>query len=198
LAAKGYTSTDLVAAELGRTLTAAQLLQCATLIPQAESFIDTQTGKAWMTPSPIVDELHQIGDSSVVYLGSRPVTAVTIVKVRALSFGSTDVTLVAGTDYELFEASRGVLLLNGSYQTGSLLKVSYTSTGAVPGDIQRAATLLVAGWLTDSSVDPDLYQRGIESYSVGSDLSVKFRTQAGGAPDEVLAILRAHEAIVFA
>jgi hypothetical protein len=66
----------------------------------------------------------------------------------------------------------------------------------VPGDIERAATLLVAQWLT-ARLHTDL--RGVKSYSVGSSgdtLNLTF--QDGNVSDDVLQILRGRRRVVLA
>lgn len=207
MAAKGYTTAQLVAQELGRDLTAPQLDQCADLIGEAEAWIDHETGRAWAVTSPIVDELHSV-TSPVVYLVNRPVLAVTSVTARSLAIGSTYTTLAAGSGYELIDPTNGILLLSGvdpatdivinSSGTfyGALVKVSYTASTPVPGDIQRAATLLVAHWMM-ARLEPD--RLGLKAYSVGQELSVTLQDAATiGVPPDVLRIVRSREAVIFA
>jgi hypothetical protein len=205
--AKGYTTATLVAKELGRDLTAPQLDECADAIGQAEDWIDLQTGRAWLVTSPITDELHTL-DGNVVYLLNRPVTSVTTVTVRLPLVGATESALVAGEDYELIDGPHGVLLVSGAARAkgsffpsdfiprGTLLKTTYTVSTPVPGDIQRAATLLVAHWMLPR-LNGDV--RGVQSYSVGSSgdtFNVTFNKQ--DVPDEVTQLIRAREAILFA
>lgn len=217
MAAKGYTSPLLVSQELG-DLTAPQLDQCADLIAEAEAYIDRYTGRAWAVASPIVDELYTV-TGPYLYLHNRPITAITALKVRVGAVGAPDITLTAGSQYELIDGPHGIVLINASYPfgfdvvvntteyAGYILKVSYTTATPVPGDIQRAATLLTASWLgrrlsTDSQSKQALAV-GIKSYAVGSgDLAVVFRDDAAGsvgmAPDSVLQILKAHRVMLFA
>lgn len=187
MAAKGYTTTDLVAAELGRTLTAPQLAQCATLIEQAEAWIDHVTGGTWLLASTVTDELHYL-TGQVVYLHRWPVAAIASLTVR--QDGAQETDLVVGDDYDILDGAHGMVMVRG-FGRGTLLKVSYTTDSVVlPGDLARAATMLVAHWML-RSLDPD--RQGLESYSVGSDLSVKFRTDSnGGVPDDLLAMVRSH------
>jgi hypothetical protein len=207
MSGKGYTTATLVAKELGRDLTAPQLDECADLIGQAEDWIDNQTGRAWLVVSPITDELHTL-DARIVYLSNRPVSAVTSVTARTLLVGASESTLVAGKDYELIDGPNGVLLVSafaGAAQTvfpsdpilpGSLLKVSYTVAVPVPGDIQRAATMLVASWMLPR-LDSD--RQGLKTYSVGSSgdtFSVTFDCLP--VPDSVTQIIRAREKVLFA
>jgi hypothetical protein len=207
--AKGYTSAQLVAQELGLDLTAPQLDQCADLVAQVEDWIDNETGRSWSVTSPTIDELHPITMSPLVYLFNKPVLAVTSVKARVVLVGGQDVTLSSATDYELIDPVHGILLVNGflgatgdivtspvlpgALLPNSLLKVTYTSATPPPGDIQRVATLMVAHSMS-ARLNPD--RHGIESYSVGGDLQVKLRTD--DLPAEVLRILRSREAVIFA
>lgn len=203
MAARGYTTATLVAKELGRDLTAPQLDQCADLIEQAEAWIDHESGRAWMVASPTTDELITV-TGPVVYLGNRPVSAISSVKVRPMAVGGADTTLVAGTDYELVDGQNGILLLSGFLGPGgdiiqgtlasnSYLKVSYTSATPVPGDIQRGATLLVAHWMLPR-LEPD--RQGVDSYSIGGELQVK--VSKADIPDEVLRLIHGHESMAFA
>jgi hypothetical protein len=208
MAAKGYTSATLVTKELGRDLTAPQLDECADLIGQAEDWIDVQTGRAWLVASPITDELHNMY-SRIVYLKNRPVISITSVTSRLLLVGAQDTVLTEGDEYELIDGPNGVLLVSafaGASATtffpsdhiprGSLLKVSYTTSVPAPGDIQRAATLLVAHWMLPR-LNGDT--REVTSYSVGSSgdtFNVTF--DKTDVPAEVMRLIHAREAILFA
>lgn len=199
MAAKGYTSALLVAQELGLDLTAPQLDQCADLVEGVESFIDWETGRAWLTTSPTTDELHT-SSGPLVYLKKRPVTSITSVKVRGSYVGATDTTL-AVTEYELLDATNGILNLLYTYTPGWYIRVTYvSSTTALPLDIQRAATLLVADAMQDR-LNPD-YQ-GVESYRIagsGDEFQVKMRSPGAQSVrlDEAMRIIRAREVMVFA
>lgn len=212
MVAKGYSSATLVAQEMAVDLTAPQLDQCADMLEAAEAWIDRQTGRAWAVTSPVVSELHSVYGPAV-YLVNKPVTAVSAVTIRSASVGASPTTLTAGTDYELIDATNGVLLLSG-YGTprdvvintehtgydGYLLFVSYTTTTPAPADIQRASTLLAAEWML-ARLNPD-YQ-GVESYRIagsGDEFQVKMASTAlepTGRMSEVLRIVRAREALVI-
>lgn len=197
MAAKGYTTKALVAAELGRTFTGAQDTQCDGLIEEAEAFIDRMTGRAWLVTSAVTDEVHTPVDG-VVYLDRAPILSVTAVKVRSRSIGATDTSLVAGSTYELLDLSRGIVSV-GDYGDDVIVKVSYTHTSPlpVPKDVQRAATLLVAGWMLPR-LDPAM--ANIESVSVGQgDVSVKYRTAAvQDYEDRATELLANYKRLVFA
>lgn len=193
MTSKGYTTSALVADELGRVLTAPQLVQCDTLIEQAEAWIDHETGGAWLAEPTVTDELHHL-TSSVVYLDNWPVAAITSIVVRPQYVGAPETVLTEGTDYELVDAGHGLLLVRG-FGTGWLLKASYTTSSvALPGDLARAATMLVAHWMLPRL--DDVNRNGIESYSVGADLSVKFRTDGESIPDDVVGLVGHHKVSV--
>lgn len=196
MALRGYSTNVLVAAEMGRTFTVAQQSQCDGLIEEAEDLIDQITSRAWLSTSPVTDELHTV-EGPVVYLTNKPVTAITSVKVRRMAIGSTDTTLTAGSTYELLDAANGVLSLGNAYRE-YLVKVTYTFTTpeAVPPLIRRAATMLVAHWMVPR-LNTDSY--GIKRYSVGQELTVEFKDDGSrGVPDEVMDILTRRKALVFA
>jgi hypothetical protein len=173
---KGYTSLPLVADEVGDGLDDSLVEYCKTLIAQAEAYIDRFTGRAWLVPSPITDELHTV-ISPYLYLGVPPVTAITSFVIRRGTVGASETALTAGVQYELIDPAHGIVLVNATSTSGHnvaipsspfagyIAKVSYTTATPVPGDIERAATLLVAQWLT-ARLNTDL--RGVKSYSVGS------------------------------
>jgi hypothetical protein len=205
--AKGYTTATLVAKELGRDLTAPQLDECADAISQAEDWIDLQTGRAWLVVTPITDELHTL-EGNVVYLYNRPVTSVTSVTVRFPLVGAAETTLIAGEDYELIDGPHGVILVSGVARAkgtffqsdliprGTLLKVTYATATPVPGDIQRAATLLVAHWMLPR-LNGDM--REVKTYSVGSGGDTFATTfDTAGVPDEIMRLVRARERVAFA
>lgn len=210
MAAKGYTSALLVVQELGEDLTAPQLDQAADLIAAAESVVDRETGRAWVATSPTTDELHVV-DSAFVYLKNRPVTAVTSVKARRGYVGSPDVTLIAGTDYELMSAERG--LLNVAYggsirgdvvrndsagYGGHLLKITYTHATPVDSEIQKITTELVAAWMRRRMGGADT--AGLKSYRL-PDLSVEYQDDASSGdevPADLLRRMRAFDRVLFA
>jgi hypothetical protein len=206
---KGYTTVQLVAEELGDAIDISQMIdQCNTLIAQAEAFIDRYTARAWAVVSPIVDELHTV-TGRYLYLKSAPVTAITSLSIRTDAVGALDAPLVAGTAYELIDAANGIVLLssaghpygydvvvNTTDYARYIAKVSYTTTSPVPGDIQRAATLLVAQWF-QGRLNSDA--RGVQSYSVGSSgdtFGVTFGKQ--NVPDDVMRLLGGRRAVLFA
>jgi hypothetical protein len=208
VAARGYTDRDRVAAELGRTLTPDQAVQCDDLIEEVEAYVDNETGRAWLVPSPVAAEQH-VPVGPFVYLHNTPVSSVTAVTIRSSAVGAAETALVAGTGYELVDPATGLLSLssyplsdpvvNGpAFVPGAIVKVSYTFATPVPADIRRAATLLAAHWLTPR-LEPGLGP--YESVSVGQgDLSVKYRDlrAAPAVPSAVDAILANYRRVVFA
>jgi hypothetical protein len=211
LAARGYTTVALVAQELAQDLTAPQLDQCADLIAVAEAEVDRETGRSWLTTSPVTNELHTVS-GPVVYLTHRPVTAVTSVTIRSLGVGSQPQTLTAGSGYELIDAANGAILLAGygyphdivintertSYD-GYLLSVSYThALTAINPAIQKITTEIVAAWMSGRISGTDT--AGIKRYSL-PDLTVEYSDDASSGteiPSDLLRRLKAFSRIVFA
>lgn len=209
MAAKGYTTAQLVAEELGLQLTAPQLDQCADLIEAAEIEVDRETGRSWLATSPVVGELHTVIGRHV-YLNHRPVTAVTSVTVRSLSVGSQPQALAAGTGYELIDATNGIILLqgygypadivintdSGGYD-GYLLTVSYTYSAVMDPAIRKITTELVAYWMGGRAGGSDT--AGIKRYSL-PDLTVEYADSGSGneVPPDLRRRLRAFEKVLFA
>lgn len=200
MAARGYTTRDLVAAELGRTLTADQQVQADGLIEEAEAYVDRVTGKAWLTTSPATAEAHRVV-GGVVYLDRTPVVAITTVTVRTRSIGSVATTLTAGSTYELIDAVNGLLAV-GDYGDDAIVTVTYTHANPlpVPADVRGVTTRMVANRMR-GRLDPSM--AGVKSVSVGQgDLAVTYREADAGAgagvSEDDLAILRSYAGIVFA
>lgn len=194
MSARGYSSHDLVAAELAVTLTSDQQTACDDLISAAEDFIDKATGRSWIVASPAT-EVVTVPDNGVVYLANRPVSAITSVTVRSATIGDTNRLLVAGTDYELLNPTTGFLLI--AVGAGQIATIAYTHTnaaGALPKDVQRAATLLTAFWLSPR-LHPE--REGLDSLSFsGGEIALK--TTRREIPSEVMDILNRRERLVFA
>jgi hypothetical protein len=205
---KGYTTELLLVDEMGDAWDDGMTYQFNTVLAQVEAYIDRFTGRSWLIPSAVNNELHTV-TGRYLYLDHSPVTAVTSMAVRLASVGASYTTLTSGTNYELIDGPNGIVLLSGGgppwgYDVvvntteiaGYILKVSYTTSTPVPADIEHAATLLVSDWLWGSRHTD---RRGIKSSSVstsGDQFSVAYSTD--NVPAEVRRILNSHKAVVFA
>lgn len=190
-----YTDATAIAGYLGVTLTSAQQTQAGVLASAATAWIDRYTGRSWQSSSPITDELHElVGDT--VYLNARPVTAVSSVKTRE-RFADAGTTTLDASQYELLDATNGVLLILGWAGAGRLALVTYThSVSAAPDDVELAATMIAAAWLSQA-LRPST--EGVEQISVGqNDISVKFAATRGDVPMAALSILKAYRRVVIA
>lgn len=210
--AKGYTSAVLVADELGRSLTAAQLAQVDGLVEEAEAYVDRVTGRAWLVASPATSELHALV-GPYVYLKRTPVASVTAVTIRSGAIGAAETALDAGTGYELLDPATGLLSLSsypladpvvngGAFAPGALVKVTYTYTDPlpVPADIRGVTTRMVANRMR-GRVDPSM--SGVKSVSVGQgDLAIDYADENAGAgpgvSDDDMLILKSYRGLVFA
>lgn len=211
MAPRGYTTSEDVAAYMGRTFTYVQAQVCDGLIEAAEQFIDAETGRRWMVS--ITDEVyHRPGQD--VFLRSTPVVSVQAVKLwesQALT------TLVSLTDYEVRDLKTGWLhLLRGliydvvRFSPDEVVRadevwVSYTPQATVDRVIELAAKKLAAAWMPATDASGVSASSGIKSYSVGGgDLSVTYQDAASlaaaaqGVPDDVAALLRTKKRFVFA
>jgi len=192
-----YTDATAIAGYLGVTLTSPQQTQATTLAAAATAWIDRYTGRSWQDDGSVTDELHEVvGDT--VYLKARPVTAVTSVKTRE-RYADAGTTTLDASQWELLDATNGVLLILGWAGVGRLALVSYTHTAtaaAVPDDVELAATMIAAAWL-GQALRPNT--QGVESVSVGqNDISVKFAASRGSVPAEALALLNGYRRVVVA
>lgn len=190
-----YTDAAKIAAYLGVTLTAGQIVQAGLAAQAASDWIDLYKGRSWQAVTPVVDELHTIvGDR--VYLNNRPVAAVSAVKLRGIYADAVETVLTTG-QFELLDATSGVLLLQGwSIWGGVLALVSYThSAGSnVPSTIAFAATIIAA-----SLLGPTLRPKtsGLESVAVGqNDVNVKFSVDFGSVPSEAMSLLGARGVVI--
>lgn len=157
-----YTDAASVAAFLGVTLTAGQTAEATTEAAAASVTIDRRTGRSWGStpPTTITGEQHTLTGPSL-YLRQPPVSAITLVTMRWQWAGAPLLTLLAGTDYELVDATLGIVVMRRSYdpiagaeldvlrddvygRLDRIISVDYTSSQGPPADIKRAATLLVA------------------------------------------------------
>lgn len=192
-----YTDATKIAAYLGVTLTAPQIVQAGVLAQAASDWIDRYTGKTWQATSPVTDEMHTLARDRV-YLNSRPVATITTVKTRAAAFVGFGWTTLAASQYELLDGANGVLLIRGwSASSDELVQVTYThTTNPAPSVIGLAASMIAAAWLSQS-MRPNT--QGVDSISVGQgDIQVKFAASRGNVPQEALAILNGYRSVVIA
>jgi hypothetical protein len=182
-----YTDASKVAAYLGFTLTSAQQTQAGIVAQAASDWIDLYKGRSWQGSSPVTDELQAIvGDR--VYLSNRPVTSITSVKTRPAAFVSFGWTTLDASQYELVDATNGVLQVAGwSASSEAMVQVSYAFTTTPPSQIALAATIIAAS-LLGPTLRPNT--QGLDSVAVGqNDVQVKFSVDYGSVPSEALALL---------
>jgi hypothetical protein len=190
-----YTDATKIAAYLGVTLTAGQITQAGEMAAAATLWIERYVGKTWQGTSPITNEMHTIlGDR--VYLTHRPVSAVSAVKTRA-DYADADETTLSSGQYELLDATNGVLLVQGWAPSGGLALVTYTHTmTTVPADVALAATMIASAWMGGALAPGTI---GAESIAVGqNDINIKFSKERGNVPAEALSILKAYRSVVIA
>ena len=187
MANKGYTTTDLIGQYMGITLTSSQITVATTIIGEVESYIDRRVRRdgGWLQP-PIIAEQYDLNNTGIrIFLRARPVATVESIVVRTYQVGDTGQTLLAGTDYELVDPKRGLVILAASYDSeaaysgyddyggsaiysdagallrsgltyGSFAEISYTPGTMLPLEIQQAATQLAAHWL-EYQLHPERY-----------------------------------------
>jgi hypothetical protein len=185
---KGYCTAAQVAAVLGVEATPAFVEAAEARIEAAEDAIDRYTGRAWLVPSPATGERHRAGRDGVVWLDRTPMLAVTAVSARPAQVGGLSTVLVDGTDYELADATDGVLLVRSGV-LGQYLSVDYTHENPLPVPpvvaqvcLEMSVRATVASSVGSSSGTAGALAAGIKSYSVGQELQVTFAdTAASGS-----------------
>lgn len=184
MAAKGYCTAQDVEELLGLSFTAAQQYQADNLIERAETWIDTYTNRGWLVGVQTNEE-HYTPASNELWLKYAPVDSVASVAGRD-GVGESETVLTVDDDYEVRDLNNGLIWLvyPNSYDR---VRVTYTPTASVPGDITQAALELVAAWM-QPSLSPGSF--GLDSYSL-PDLTVRFaRSHVQAAmPPTVTAIL---------
>lgn len=190
-----YTDATKIAAYLGVTLTSPQQTQAGVLAQAASDWIDRYCGQSWQDDGTVADELHSpVGDR--VYLNNRPVSAVSAISTRQAVVGA-DWTLLSADQYELIDATNGVLMVSGWASPGLYVKASYTHTAtAAPSPVGLAATMIAASWL-QPTVSPQT--AGLASVAVGqNDVAVKFKEDRGDVPAEAMTLLAGYRRFVIA
>ena len=166
MTAKGYCTADDVAEFLALDFTAAQVAQCDTLIERAEVYFDNETERGFLVGVQ-TNEAHYVSSQNV-FLKYAPVTSIASIVGRD-TLGESETTLVEDTDYEVIDLTIGRvrLVYPGSYDR---VRVTYTPTDTVPGDVKQALVEMVAAWMSQA-LTPGTY--GLDSYSL-PDLTVRF------------------------
>lgn len=165
MAAKGYCTMGDITAITGE-LTALQAARAQDLIETAETYIDGETGRAWLVGTQ-TQEAH-FRPARFLQLDYWPVTSVTAVYGRT-TLGEAEETLTADDDYEVEDLAAGIIRLT-SPASWDRVRVTYVPNDSVPADIARATAEIVAAWM-QPSLQPGSF--GIDSYSL-PDLTVKF------------------------
>ena len=167
MTAKGYCTSDDVAAFLGQSLSAGQLAQCDALIEAAELEFDGEVNRAWLTGAQTL-EAWPIVYSPDVWLKYAPVSSISAVKGRS-ALGETETDLVADTDYEVMDLTTGHIRLVYPLLYDRV-RVTYTPVATVPADVKQAIVELVAARLMPT-LAPGTY--GLDSVTL-PDYAVKF------------------------
>ncbi len=180
-----YTSAAAVESHVGRTFTATQLAEADALLSAADAWINARLPYSYPQTALITEEFHLV-EGPYLFLHRTPIASVTSVTVRSRVLGAATTSLLAGTNYDLLNATSGMLRLSG-YLGGEAL-VTYTPAIALDPRLALAATKLVAFWLRPllENVSGD-----VQSYSVGQELQVTFKqgSRTLGIPDDVVVLV---------
>lgn len=196
----GYTTYQAVETYMGITFNNSQRAQATGAIEAASVWIDRYTGRSWAAASAVTDEICSLLPQQTgglrAYTKYRPITSISAVKTRAI-YADATISTLATTEWELFDGSAGLVLINGWVATNSVALISYTHTATTaPLDVQTACQMITAAWMAPS-IHPDSV--GVHQISVGqNDLSVTYAADAHQVPPEALEILNQYRRVVIA
>lgn len=171
MAAKGYCTTDEVAAFLSRALTEAQVTQLEKIIEAAEQWIDDQFGYGYLG-SPVLGK-YRVAWARQFYLGP-------IASVESIRYYDSE----EDSPYTIVDLGSGRIALSYGAADGTGFLVDYTPSQAVPAKISRACIVLSAHWLMPT-LDPDRF--GVAQHAFSGDYSVTY--SGDSLPKEVFDLL---------
>lgn len=170
MAAKGYTTADNVATQLGRTLTEAQLAYLYSLvIPAVEQWIDAQGGRTYGDSAVVAEQLYMSGP--VTWLSKTPVDSIAAVRGYYWNQTAGDMGVV-NTNYYLLQDNRTGQLYIPTWQSFQHLEVDYIPDNAIPANITMAATILCCIFMR-TVLHPQT--EWLTEYASGQDARAKFR-----------------------
>lgn len=159
-----YTTQNLVQGYIGRDLTPQEAKIIKMVIDAVGKWIDKITGSSW---EPVVEARVFNGGEHDIFID--PIIDIT--KIEYLNTdGSVNTTYVNdGTDWVAYPLNKktktSITRLGGHWPRGSgNIRVTgkWGEVGGVPADLQLAATILVADWLSN---EDKLKSESIEGYS---------------------------------
>lgn len=168
---KGYTTVENVQAQLGRTLTAAQVTYLEdSIMPAAEAWVDATGGRAYGEGVVVAEQLT-MQPAGYTWLSTAPV--VSVEGVRGWLWGQTveQIQLLPPEYYALIDDTSGQLYIP-SYANYAYLEADYTPDSTVPAAIGLATSIL-CGYYMRTVVHPET--EWLTDYSSGQDIRIKFR-----------------------
>ncbi len=182
MVSKGYTTSDNVATQLGRTLTAPQLTYVdGLLIPAAEQWIDIQGGRTYGNTPVVAEPLYMYGN--VTWLTKTPVS--TLSEVRGYLWGQTIVNMMAlPTTYYLLQDPRIGQLYIPYWHSYMHLEADYVPSDVIPSNITLATTMLCCVWMR-TVLHPQT--DWLTEYGSGQDVRLKFKDTI--VPQEIYDLL---------
>lgn len=151
------------------TLSGTQTTAAQAKVNAAIAYVNRVTLQAWNL-DPITGELYDL-QSRQLLLQSTPVASVEQVQVRSRIVGDTPEVLTAGTDYELLDLTRGLILFDEGYGHSAIAIIDYTPNRPVPADIVDACTT-IAGESIYPILNPD--RRGITKAQVDRETVIQY------------------------
>lgn len=180
--AKGYTTPEAIASQLGRTLTTEQVEYVNTLIiPATEQWIDDNTGHPYGESAVVAENLVMSGPYT--WLSKAPVTSIEAVRVYYWNQQPSDMFTLDPNYYLLRDPSTGYFWLP-SWRDFQHIEIDYTPNATIPDSVKLAAAM-VAGVFMRTALHPET--EWMTDYASGQDLRVKFRDIT--VPDIVYTLL---------
>jgi hypothetical protein len=168
---KGYTTASAVEAQLGRTLSPAQVTHLLDLvIPAAEEWVDETTGRAYGEGAVIAEQL--LFGGPYTWLNVTPVLSIQAMRVWLWGQSSSDMVPLSDVYYSLIDPRNGLVMLPG-WRNYEHVEVDYTPDPAIPNKV-RLATAVLAGYYMRTVLHPET--EWLTDYSSGQDVRLKFRT----------------------
>lgn len=171
MASKGYTTPADVASQLGRTLTADQIVYLTNrIIPAAEEWVDTIGGRAYGAGVVTAEQLVMGGQYT--WLSKAPVTSVQRVRGYYWGRSAADIAVVNEGYWSLVDPASGYIRIP-TWRDFEYLEVDYTPDASIPERI-KLATAIVCGVYMRTVLHPET--EWLTDYASGQDVRLKFRT----------------------
>lgn len=179
---KGYTNTDNIQVQLGRTLTDEQAVYCNELIiPAAENWVDQNSSRVYGEQPVVAEQL--VFTSPYTWLAKAPVSELTAVRGYFYGYQPTDMFTINPSSYMLVDPTQGYLWLP-DWTAYQYVEVDYIPDPTIPDRIKLATTMVACTFIR-TVLHPET--EWMSDYASGQDIRLKFRELK--VPDMVYTLL---------